>query len=106
MAEKRKLMAISTSYGGMTRIRFGGFFPRVGKSRLCGRKVPLSGERVRLAKVRSQGADPAVVAACVLGEFDLGLANLASLLMFTAVTHISLNCFSSVKNVRGNQNPR
>lgn len=61
-------MAISTSYGGMTRIRFGGFFPRVGKSRLCGRKVPLSGNRVRLAKVRSQGADPEVVAACGLSD--------------------------------------
>ncbi len=39
---KEKLYWVSTSYGGMTRVRFGGFFPRVGKSRLHGREAPLS----------------------------------------------------------------
>jgi len=31
---------VSTSYGGMTRVRFGGCIPRVGKSRLHGVKLP------------------------------------------------------------------
>jgi hypothetical protein len=52
---KGKRFAVSTSYGGMTRVRFGGFFPRVGKSRLPGLEAPLSlggrwkrlGERAR-----------------------------------------------------------
>ncbi len=39
---KGKLGAVSTSYGGMTRVRFGGFFPRAGKSRSRGRGTPLS----------------------------------------------------------------
>ena len=39
---KGKLLAVSTSYGGMTRVRFGGFFPCVGKSRLRGHEAPLS----------------------------------------------------------------
>ena len=32
----------STSYGGMTRVRFGGCIPRVGKSRPHDREAPLS----------------------------------------------------------------
>lgn len=35
-------VAVSTSYGGMTRVRFGGSFPRGGKSRLLDREAPLS----------------------------------------------------------------
>jgi uncharacterized protein YjhX (UPF0386 family) len=41
-AGKGKRVAVSTSYGGLTRIRFGGSFPRAGKSRLRERGAPLS----------------------------------------------------------------
>ena len=41
-AGKGKRMAVSTSYGGMTRVRFGGCIPRIGKSRLHDREAPLS----------------------------------------------------------------
>ena len=39
-AEEKETAGVSTSYGGMTRVRFGGSFPRVGKSRLFGRERP------------------------------------------------------------------
>jgi hypothetical protein len=39
-AEENETAGVSTSYGGMTRVRFGGSFPRVGKSRLYGRERP------------------------------------------------------------------
>ena len=42
----------STSYGGVTRVRFGGSIPRVGKSRLRERGAPLSYVGVRLAAER------------------------------------------------------
>jgi hypothetical protein len=39
---KEKQMAVSTSYGGMTRVRFGGFLPCGGKSQLLDDEAPLS----------------------------------------------------------------
>jgi len=43
----------STSYGGVTRVRFGGSIPRAGKSRLRERGAPLSYVAERLEAARA-----------------------------------------------------
>ena len=46
---KERGVVVSTPYGGVTRVRFGGSIPRVGKSRLRERGAPLSYVGDRLA---------------------------------------------------------
>ena len=55
---KRETAVVSTSYGGITRVRFGGSFPRGGKSRLLDREAPLS--CLRTVDANSESAKPEV----------------------------------------------